>query len=353
MNKNKRAIIVVVLLSVMIVCSLGALAPEVKASPNIQIAVGQGFFNADNFYTVVGEVKNAGSNAVKNVVVTVNGYDILDQIVWSAEATPDLAVINPGARSGFTTTETYGGQPGSITYVSATLKSATETTSSPVGFQIAVTNANMGATPSIIGNAVHTGADESGIVNIYVTYYDSRGNAVGAGSEQYDVTDPGNTWQFEVHVDNMAPNSYAVAYMVTASSSDDAGNPGQYVATEVSTIAFSPQVTTSASSTAAPSLTSAPATSSPSTSQTTSPSTSQTISPSTTLAAPPTTNQTASPSTNQTPTASPSAPSSFPLWIGLVAAAVVVTVIVVSFVLLRKRPKPYRLQPMPPPPPPP
>jgi hypothetical protein len=220
----------------------------VKATEQITITNHQGILESTGYYNVVGEVKNTGDTAAKNVYVKItftssegNDEDEHDTLIRT---------ILPGRRAPFMGTAAVAGSlVTSYTVELMDLTMASEDVPKALEIVSATSEVNIINNMMITGSVKNTGTETATYTRVYATVYDGpsgTGNVVAVTSctaQPYNV-DPGQTGTFQMGFFITTGKSYTS--MVIVAESD------QYEATSEYTAAIGQSLTTSASPTAAP-----------------------------------------------------------------------------------------------------
>jgi uncharacterized protein (TIGR02588 family) len=216
-----------------------------KAAEQITIINHQGILDSTGYYNVVGEVKNTGDTAAKNVYVkiTFNSNEGADE----DEHETLIHTILPGRIAPFMGTAAVAGslvtsytvELMDLTMPSEDVPKALEITSS--NSEVNIINNMM-----ITGSVKNTGTETATYTRVYATVYDGpsgTGNVVAVTSctsQPYNI-DPGQTGTFEMGFFITAGKSYTSMTIVAESD--------QYEATSEYTVAISQTSTTTASPT--------------------------------------------------------------------------------------------------------
>jgi|WetSurMetagenome_2_1015567.scaffolds.fasta_scaffold146233_1 hypothetical protein len=217
----------------------------VKAAEQIAITNHQGILDSSGYYNVVGEVKNTGDTAAKNVYVKItftssegNDEDEQETLIHN---------ILPGRKAPFMGTASVAGSlVTSYTVELMDLTMASEAVPQALEIMSAASEANIINNMMITGSVKNTGTETATYSRVYATVYDGpsgTGNVVAVTSctaQPYNV-DPGQTGTFQMGFFITAGKSYTS--MVIVAESD------QYEATSEYTAAIGQSSTTTAAPT--------------------------------------------------------------------------------------------------------
>lgn len=245
MTKKMIDFLTYVAILVLISTMFAITVEPVKAAEQITIINHQGILESAGYYNVVGEVKNTGDTAAKNVYVKITftsseGNDEDEQEVL-------IHTILPGRKAPFMGTAAVAGslvtsykvELMDLTMASEAVPQALEITS-------ATSEVNIVNNMMITGSVKNTGTEIATYTRVYATVYDGpsgTGNVVAvtsSTSQPYNV-DPGQTGTFQMGFFITAGKSYTS--MVVVAESD------QYEATSEYTVAITQTSTTTASPT--------------------------------------------------------------------------------------------------------
>jgi hypothetical protein len=220
----------------------------VKAAEQITIINHQGILESAGYYNVVGEVKNTGDTAAKNVYVKITfisseGNDEDEQEVL-------IHTILPGRKAPFMGTAAVAGSlVTSYNVELMDLTMASEDVPQALEITSATSEVNIINNMMITGSVKNKGTETATYTRVYATVYDGpsgTGNVVAvtsSTSQPYNV-DPGQTGTFQMGFFITAGKSYTSMTIVAESD--------QYEATSEYTVATSQISTTTASPTASP-----------------------------------------------------------------------------------------------------
>jgi len=224
----------------------------VKAAEQITIINHQGILESAGYYNVVGEVKNTGDTAAKNVYVKITftsseGNDEDEQEVL-------IHTILPGRKAPFMGTAAVAGSlVTSYNVELMDLTMASEAVPQALEIRSATSEVNIINNIMITGSVKNTGTETATYTRVYSTVYDGpsgTGNVVAvtsSTSQPYNV-EPGQTGTFQMGFFITAGKSYKS--MVIVAESD------QYEATSEYTVAISQGSTTVSPTASSTSLTS-------------------------------------------------------------------------------------------------
>jgi len=228
-----------------------------KAAEQITIVNHQGILDSTGYYNVVGEVKNTGDTAAKNVYVKITftsseGNDEEEQETL-------IHTILQGRKAPFIgTASVQGSLVTSYKVELMDLTMASENVPKNLEIMSAATETNILNNMMITGSVKNTGTEPATYTRVYATVYDGprgTGNVVAVTSctaQPYNV-DPGQTGTFQMGFFITSGKSYAS--MLIVAESDQYETTSEYIATigQSSTTSPSP---TSLTSTHSPSPTS-------------------------------------------------------------------------------------------------
>jgi len=174
----------------------------VKASEQITIINHQGILDSAGYYNVVGEVKNTGDTAAKNVYVKITftsseGDDEDEQETL-------IHTILPGRKAPFMGTASVAGSLVTSYKVELMdLTMASEAVPKALEILSATSEANIINNMMITGSVKNTGTETSTYTRVYATIYDGpsgTGNvvAVTSGTAQPYNVDAGQTGTFQM-----------------------------------------------------------------------------------------------------------------------------------------------------------
>jgi len=229
----------------------------VKASEQITIINHQGILDSAGYYNVVGEVKNTGDTAAKNVYVKITftsseGDDEDEQETL-------IHTILPGRKAPFMGTASVAGSLVTSYKVELMdLTMASEAVPKALEILSATSEANIINNMMITGSVKNTGTETSTYTRVYATIYDGpsgTGNvvAVTSGTAQPYNVDAGQTGTFQMGFFITAGKSYTSMVIVAESDQYEATSEYTVATSQASTTTVSP---TSLTSTNAPSSTS-------------------------------------------------------------------------------------------------
>lgn len=229
----------------------------VKASERITIINHQGILDSAGYYNVVGEVKNTGDTAAKNVYVKITftsseGDDEDEQETL-------IHTILPGRKAPFMGTASVAGSLVTSYKVELMdLTMASEAVPKALEILSATSEANIINNMMITGSVKNTGTETSTYTRVYATIYDGpsgTGNvvAVASGTAQPYNVDAGQTGTFQMGFFITAGKSYTCMVIVAESDQYEATSEYTVATSQASTTTVSP---TSLTSTNAPSSTS-------------------------------------------------------------------------------------------------
>ncbi len=217
----------------------------VKAAEQITIVNHQGILESAGYFNVVGEVKNTGDTAAKNVYVKItftssegDDEDEMETLIHN---------ILPGRKAPFMGTAAVAGSL--VTSYKVELMDLTMSSEDvPKALEIvsATSEANIINNMMITGTVKNTGAQTATYTRVYATVYDGpsgTGNVVAVTSSTAQPTnvDPGQTGTFQMGFFITPGKSYASMTIVAESD--------QYEATSEYTVAVGSTSTTTPSPT--------------------------------------------------------------------------------------------------------
>ena len=230
----------------------------VKAAEQITIVNHQGILESAGYYNVVGEVKNTGDTAAKNVYVKITftsseGDDEDEQETL-------IHTILPGRKAPFMGTAAVAGSLVTSYKVELMdLTMASEDVPKALEIVSATSEANIINNMMITGTVKNTGTETATYTRVYATVYDGpsgTGNVVAVTSstaQPYNV-DPGQTGTFQMGFFITAGKSYTS--MVIVAESDQYEATSEYTAAISSNTSSTTASPTSLTSTNTPSPTS-------------------------------------------------------------------------------------------------
>jgi hypothetical protein len=231
----KRTIVGILVLMIIAFC-LAIAAPSVKATPSLTISANGYYDPSSHQYYFIGEVKNVGTTPATDINIRIIAYDTSNNQVDIETPTPEISILNPGAKSPFDATCEDSTASLKIDHFDATIYSSTDSSSLPVGIQVTALNATLNGQSSFItGTLQNTGISETDITNVFATYYNSQGAVVGIATDQTDVLEPGDTSDFNttsgtLGISYIMPNANISGYTITAESFGN--SQGLYTMTE-------------------------------------------------------------------------------------------------------------------------
>lgn len=219
----KHTIIVGILVLMIIAFCSAIYAPSVKATPNLTLSANGYYDPSSHQYYYIGEVKNVGTTPATDIAIRIIAYDASNNQVDIETPTPEISILNPGAKAPFDATCEDSTASLKITHFDATIYSSSDSSSSlAIGIQVTALNATLSGQSSFItGTLQNTGTSETDITNIYATYYNSTGAVVGVATDQTDVLEPGDTSDFNITggvmgTEYIMPNANISGYTITA-----------------------------------------------------------------------------------------------------------------------------------------
>ena len=245
MIKKMNNFIIFVAIFALISTMFAIYVEPAKAAEQIVIVNHQGILESMGYFNVVGEVKNTGDTAAKNVNVRItftssegDDVDEMDTLIH---------IILPGRKSPFMGTAAVAGSL--VTSYKVELMDLTMPSEElPKALEIvsAASEANVINNMMITGTVKNTGAEAATYTRVYATAYDGpsgTGNvvAVTSATAQPNNIDPGQTGTFQMGFFMTAGKSYAS--MVIVAESD------QYEVTSEYTVAVGVTSTTTPSPT--------------------------------------------------------------------------------------------------------
>jgi hypothetical protein len=221
----------------------------VKAAEQITIINHQGILESAGYYNVVGEVKNTGDTAAKNVYVKITftsseGNDEDEQEVL-------IHTILPGRKAPFMGTAAVAGSL--VTSYNVELMDLTMASDDvPKALEIvsATSEANIINNMMITGSVKNTGTETATYTRVYATVYDGpsgTGNVVAVTSSTAQPTnvDPGQAGTFQMGFFITAGKSYTSMVIVAESDQYEATSEYTAAITQTSTPTASPTSLTS------------------------------------------------------------------------------------------------------------
>jgi hypothetical protein len=231
-------------------------AEPAKAAEQITIVNHQGILESAGYYNVVGEVKNTGDTAAKNVYVKITftsseGNDEDEQEVL-------IHTILPGRKAPFMGTAAVAGSLVTSYKVELmTLTMASDDVPKALEIVSATSEANIINNMMITGSVKNTGTETATYTRVYATVYDGpsgTGNVVAVTSctaQPYNI-DPGQTGTYQMGFFITPGKSYASMLIVAESDQYEATSEYTVATSQTSTTTTAP---TSLTSTNAPSPT--------------------------------------------------------------------------------------------------
>jgi hypothetical protein len=234
----------------------------VKASEQITIINHQGILDSAGYYNVVGEVKNTGDTAAKNVYVKITftsseGDDEDEQETL-------IHTILPGRKAPFMGTASVAGSLVTSYKVELMdLTMASEAVPKALEILSATSEANIINNMMITGSVKNTGTETSTYTRVYATIYDGpsgTGNvvAVTSGTAQPYNVDAGQTGTFQMGFFITAGKSYTSMVIVAESDQYEATSEYTVATSQASTTTVSPTSLTSTNSPSSTSLNPSP-----------------------------------------------------------------------------------------------
>jgi hypothetical protein len=221
MRLSKSHITVLLVLGLLLGSINSQTTPHVKAS-DITVLSSTGYLDQANYYHVVGEVKNLGTNTYTSIAITVNFYDSSNVSITSSQGNTILNTLLPGRRSPFDILLSDETQSSLVDHYSITVSQSVGT-SIPKLLAIYSYGSFLDGTGArhVFGTIINNGGQTAGGVIVVATLYDSSGKVV---AESWDYIDPENS--------NLAPgashdfelvigadrSSGSVSYTLTAES---------------------------------------------------------------------------------------------------------------------------------------
>lgn len=198
----------------------------VKAAEQITIINHQGILDSSGYYNVVGEVKNTGDTAAKNVYVKIT----FTSSEGDDEDEHDVLIhtILPGRRAPFMGTAGVAGSL--VTSYKVELMDLTMASEDvPRALEIVSANSEVNIINNmmITGTVKNTGTETATYTRVYATVYDGpsgTGNVVAVTSctaQPYNV-DPGQTGSFQMGFFKTSGKSYASMVLVAESDQYEA-----------------------------------------------------------------------------------------------------------------------------------
>ena len=232
MESLRRIIIIGILTLLATLCASRIIAPQARAAVSLTISKNGYYDSAAQKYYFIGEIKNVGTTPATNITISINAYDSSNNQVDIETPTPEISVLNAGAKSPFYTYCESSQASQRIDHFTATILASSESTGLPVGIQVTVDNATLdGASSFITGTLQNTGTSETDITDIYATFYNSNGTVMGVGFDQSDVLEPNDTNQFNITSQAFVLNANVTGYTITAESFVGEDN-GDYISAE-------------------------------------------------------------------------------------------------------------------------
>ncbi len=245
MNKNIMKFLTFIAIFALISTILAISVEPAKAAEQITIVNHQGILESAGYFNVVGEVKNTGDTAAKNVYVKItftssegNDEDETETLIHN---------ILPGRKAPFMGTASVAGSL--VTSYKVELMDLTMPTDDvPKGLEIvsAESEANIINNMMITGTVKNTGTETATYTRVYATVYDGpsgTGNVVAVTSSTAQPTDvdPGQAGTFQMGFFITSGKSYKS--MVIVAESDQYEATTEYVAAIGQTSSTTPSPT--------------------------------------------------------------------------------------------------------------
>ena len=232
MTKKLMVFFIFVAIFVLMSTVFAVYVEPVKAAEQITIVNHQGILESAGYFNVVGEVKNTGDTAAKNVYVKITftsseGNDEDEQETL-------IHTILPGRKAPFMGTAAVAGSlVTSYTVELMDLTMPSEDVPKALEIVSAASEQNLINNMMISGTVKNTGTEAATYTRVYATVYDGpsgTGNVVAVTSttaQPFDI-DPGQTGTFQMGFFMTSGKSYAS--MVIVAESDQYEAKSEYVA---------------------------------------------------------------------------------------------------------------------------
>jgi hypothetical protein len=249
MNKKMLDFLTYVAILALMSTMFSITVEPVKAAEQITIINHQGILESAGYYNVVGEVKNTGDTAAKNVYVKITfisseGNDEDEQEVL-------IHTILPGRKAPFMGTAAVAGSlVASYNVELMDLTMASDDVPKALEITSATSEANIINNIMVTGSVKNTGTETATYTRVYATVYDGpsgTGNvvAVTSSTAQPINVDPGQTGTFQMGFFITAGKSYTSMVIVAESDQYEATSEYTTSITQTSTPTASPSSLTS------------------------------------------------------------------------------------------------------------
>jgi hypothetical protein len=163
----------VVVLSLLIVQLLAAFYPAMKvnAAISVDILSYKGGLTPDNFYRVIGEVKNTGDQSVENITLKVSLYDSNHQTIKVLEEPTEVQVLLPERKSPFSIYFNNQTLAPLVSTCEASIIHYDESAGKPTGLEIVWHGFD---NTSIYGQIRNPESSTANSVAVWATFYDTN-----------------------------------------------------------------------------------------------------------------------------------------------------------------------------------
>lgn len=156
---------------------------------DIEILGHSGGVDSYGWYTVLGEVKNTGSDNLSWVKITVTYYDSSGTELETSHSYTSIEILAPGQKSPFDTSVYDETVANSIATYSVECTSVTSGTAPYTDFELSAPSLGTDDFDNTIvtGQVENTGTETLSYSTIYVSFYDASGKLIAV---EWDFTDP-------------------------------------------------------------------------------------------------------------------------------------------------------------------
>jgi hypothetical protein len=209
-----------------ILLTLTLLVMPTKAGASVNMLSHTGYLDPYGLYHVVGEVQNAGDQAVNTVEVTATFYDSKSVIMASRFDLTLLSVLEVGEKSPFMITFSDTSQSANVSRYDLSVTSST-TSSIPRGLEISSDSEYIDMSDNslhVAGEVRNIATGEASNIKVVVTCYDKEGNVTATAKirldpEQPIFLNPGQATPFDIRL-SADRTQFIATYSVTAESDE-------------------------------------------------------------------------------------------------------------------------------------
>jgi len=218
---SKPLIALTIILGILLGSINTQVIPQASAA-GISLVSDMGYLDQAHNYHVVGEVKNVGTTTYQFITITVNFYDVNNQLVTTRFGMTMLDILLPARRSPFDISLLDESLSSMVDHYSISI---TQSSGTPTlkGLRIDSYSSFLDETGAMhaIGNIKNFKDLTAENVKVVATFYDSEGKVIAATSNYIDPEEsvllPGESRGFELVID-VESSALASSYILTAES---------------------------------------------------------------------------------------------------------------------------------------